>query len=204
MRRVEGAAGAGSFTTSGVLTTGAGACVPTGAAVSTMPSFLTGVAAGICPVAGAPTLLSLAAVCSASTLAVAVAPLDESLDVAGVGVAAGAAPFAPSSKVKIGWSTATVSPALTRISLMVPLTVEGTSKTALSVSSSKTDWSCSMVSPGATRSLATTPESALSPRVGNLYSAIEKGVLRNLREIRAAAVLAKQDSKLGANARAKR
>ena len=57
-------------------------------------------------------------------------------------------PRAPSSTVRTTWPTFTFSPGLTRTSLTVPATLEGTSIVALSVSSSRTGWSFATVSPG--------------------------------------------------------
>src|SRR2546423_309180 len=64
----------------------------------------------------------------------------------GAGEAFGSAP----STVKITWPTLILSPSLTRISCTVPLTDDGTSTTALSVSNSITDWPLSTFAPGAT------------------------------------------------------
>src|SRR6202022_5158741 len=55
---------------------------------------------------------------------------------------------APFSTVKITWPTLTFSPSLTRISFTVPLTEDGTSTTALSVSNSMTGWPSLTIPPG--------------------------------------------------------
>src|SRR5690242_15861817 len=54
------------------------------------------------------------------------------------------------STVNITWPTLILSPSLTLMSLMTPVTDDGTSTTALSVSSSMTDWPAFTVAPGAT------------------------------------------------------
>ena len=55
---------------------------------------------------------------------------------------------APPSRVKITWPTLIFSPSLTLISLTVPVTEDGTSTTALSVSSSMTGWPSETLEPG--------------------------------------------------------
>ena len=50
--------------------------------------------------------------------------------------------------MKITWPTLILSPSLTRISCTVPLTEDGTSTTALSVSNSITDWPALTLRPG--------------------------------------------------------
>src|SRR6266849_3050943 len=64
------------------------------------------------------------------------------------GEAARATPPEPLSKVKITWPTLIFSPSLTRTSFTTPLTEDGTSTTAFSVSSSITDWPSETVAPG--------------------------------------------------------
>jgi hypothetical protein len=56
----------------------------------------------------------------------------------------GAAPFS----VKISWPTLIFSPSLTLTSLTIPLTDDGTSTTAFSVSSSMTGWPSETLAPG--------------------------------------------------------
>ena len=60
-----------------------------------------------------------------------------------------AAVTAPSSTVKITCPTFSLSPSLTRMSFTIPATEDGTSTTALSVSSSITGWPSFTVLPGA-------------------------------------------------------
>ena len=55
---------------------------------------------------------------------------------------------APPSRVKITWPTLIFSPSLTLISFTVPVTEDGTSTTALSVSSSITGWPSETLEPG--------------------------------------------------------
>ena len=85
------------------------------------------------------------------------------------GASSGAPPEGPST-VRMTWPTAAESPSATMISAMVPLTEEGTSMTALSVSSSMTGWSSTRESPTETRRLMTSPASTFSPRSGSLNS----------------------------------
>src|SRR5206468_207596 len=82
---------------------------------------------------------------------------------------AGALTSAPST-VKMTWPTLILSPSLTRISCTVPLTDEGTSTTALSVSSSMTDWPALTAAPGATIRRTRSPCSMFSPNSGSLNS----------------------------------
>src|SRR5580698_1113675 len=77
---------------------------------------------------------------------------------------------APLSTVKITWPTLTFCPSLTRISFIVPVTDEGTSTTALSVSSSITGWPSVMVEPGEIIRRTSSPWSMFSPSSGNLNS----------------------------------
>ncbi len=63
----------------------------------------------------------------------------------------------PLSTVKITWPTEIFSPTLTRTSLTTPLTDEGTSTTALSVSSSITGSPSATLAPGDTISLTRSP-----------------------------------------------
>ena len=88
---------------------------------------------------------------------------------AGDGAAGGAA-AADVSTLIMACPTATVSPCCTRISVTVPLIEEGTSITALSVSSSMTGWSSTSVSPTATSTLTTSPFSIFSPKSGSANS----------------------------------
>src|SRR6201993_1880058 len=93
---------------------------------------------------------------------------------AGAGVAAwlGAAQALASapSTVKITWPTLILSPSMTRISCTVPLTDEGTSTTALSVSSSMTDCPALTGAPGSTINRTRSPCSMFSPNSGSLNS----------------------------------
>src|SRR5580700_5329739 len=82
---------------------------------------------------------------------------------------AGALTSAPST-VNMTWPTLILSPSFTRISCTVPLTDEGTSTTALSVSSSMTDWPALTVAPGATMRRTRSPCSMFSPSSGSLNS----------------------------------
>ncbi len=84
--------------------------------------------------------------------------------------ASGAAAPAPFSTVKITWPTLTFCPSLTRISFTVPLTDEGTSTTALSVSSSMTGWPSVTVAPGEIIRRTRSPWSMFSPSSGSLNS----------------------------------
>ena len=79
-------------------------------------------------------------------------------------------PPAPFSKVKITWPTLIFSPSFTRISFTTPLTVDGTSTTALSVSSSITAWPSVMAAPGEIISRTKSPWSMFSPSSGSLNS----------------------------------
>src|SRR5712692_7863534 len=81
-----------------------------------------------------------------------------------------AAPPAPFSTVKITWPTLIFSPSLTRTSLIVPLTDDGTSITALSVSSSITAWPSVTLAPGEIISRTRSPWSMFSPSSGSLNS----------------------------------
>src|ERR1700733_1815134 len=76
----------------------------------------------------------------------------------------------PFSTVKITWPTLTFSPSLTRISCTFPLTDDGTSTTALSVSSSITAWPSLTVAPGAIIRRTRSPCSMFSPSAGSLNS----------------------------------
>ena len=67
---------------------------------------------------------------------------------AGSAFCAGASAAAPSPSVSTTCPTLTLSPGLTLTSWIVPLTLDGTSIVALSVSSSRTGWSFSMRVPG--------------------------------------------------------
>src|SRR5215469_3104046 len=88
---------------------------------------------------------------------------------AGLAAAAGDFPSAPST-VKITWPTLILSPSFTRISCTVPLTEDGTSTTALSVSNSITDWPAFTVVPGDTINRTRSPCSMFSPNSGSLNS----------------------------------
>ena len=77
---------------------------------------------------------------------------------------------APLSTVKITWPTLTFCPSLTRISFTVPVIDEGTSTTALSVSSSITGWPSVMVAPGEIIRRTSSPWSMFSPSSGSLNS----------------------------------
>src|SRR4051812_43334483 len=79
---------------------------------------------------------------------------------------------ASSSTMKIVAPTFTFSPDLTRSSLMTPLTDEGTSMVALSVSSSSTAWSRCTVSPAWTSTRTMSPDSMFSPSSGSVNSVI--------------------------------
>src|SRR5579862_6755271 len=68
------------------------------------------------------------------------------------------------------WPTLILSHSLTRISFTVPLTDEGTSTTALSVSSSMTACPPLSPAPGATFSRTKSPCSIFSPSAGSLNS----------------------------------
>src|SRR6185437_8212913 len=69
----------------------------------------------------------------------------------------GTRPLDPFSTVKTTWPTLTFSPCLTRTSFTVPLTFEGTSTTALSVSSSMTGCPSATTAPGAIMSRTKSP-----------------------------------------------
>src|SRR5882724_6290821 len=77
---------------------------------------------------------------------------------------------APPSRVKITWPTLIFEPSLTFISLTVPVTEEGTSMTALSVSSSITGWPSETLAPGEIISRTRSPWSMFSPNSGSLNS----------------------------------
>ncbi len=68
------------------------------------------------------------------------------------------------------WPTLTLSPSFTLMSLTVPLTDEGTSTTALSVSNSITGWPSAIFAPGATIRRTRSPASMFSPSSGSLKS----------------------------------
>src|ERR1051326_8791624 len=68
------------------------------------------------------------------------------------------------------WPTVNLSPSLTRMDVILPETGEGIAATAFSFSSSKIGWSLATESPSLTIRLTTVPESAPSPRFGNLTS----------------------------------
>jgi hypothetical protein len=83
------------------------------------------------------------------------------------------APFAaplPFSTVKMTWPTRSLSPSLTRTSPIVPVTDEGTSTTALSVSSSITVSPSAIAAPGLTSKRTRSPLSMFSPSSGSLNS----------------------------------
>ena len=73
-------------------------------------------------------------------------------------------------RVKMTWPTLSLSPSFTRISFIVPLTEEGTSTTALSVSSSITGWPSVTLAPGEIISRTKSPCSIFSPSSGSLNS----------------------------------
>src|SRR5215468_2023771 len=77
---------------------------------------------------------------------------------------------APFSTVKMTCPTLSLSPSLTRISCTTPLTEEGTSITALSVSSSMTGWPSFTSAPGEIMSRTRSPCSMFSPNSGSLNS----------------------------------
>jgi hypothetical protein len=77
---------------------------------------------------------------------------------------------APFSTVKMTWPTLSLSPSFTRTSLTFPLTDEGTSMTALSVSSSITGWPSFTSAPGAIIRRTKSPCSMFSPSSGSLNS----------------------------------
>src|SRR5262249_34099584 len=83
---------------------------------------------------------------------------------------AGAFAPAPFSTVKMTCPTLSLSPSLTRISFTTPLTDEGTSMTALSVSSSMTGWPSFTSAPGAIIRRTKSPCSMFSPSSGSLNS----------------------------------
>ena len=85
----------------------------------------------------------------------------------GAGGASSATGAAAVSTARMGCPTAMVSPCWTRISVTVPSTEEGTSMTALSVSSSMTVWSSARRSPTSTRMRITSPLSMFSPKSGS-------------------------------------
>ncbi len=66
-----------------------------------------------------------------------------------------------------------LAPPAPSLRLTVPLNVEGTSTTALSVSSSSTVWPEVTSSPGCTATRTTSPDSIFSPSSGNLNSATD-------------------------------
>ena len=74
------------------------------------------------------------------------------------------------SRVKITCPTLTFSPSLTRTSFTTPLTEEGTSTTALSVSSSITGWPSDTFAPGEIIRRTRSPWSMFSPSSGSLNS----------------------------------
>src|SRR6266478_5232620 len=84
---------------------------------------------------------------------------------------------APFSTVKITWPTFTFWPSLTRISLTVPLTDDGTSTTALSVSNSMTGCPSVTLAPSETISRTRSPWSMFSPSSGSLNSVTEYSLL---------------------------
>src|SRR5208283_4946041 len=91
-------------------------------------------------------------------------------DSAGCGFSATGAAAPLLSAVKTNWPTFIFSPSLTRISFTVPLTDEGTSTTALSVSSSITAWPSLTAAPGAIIRRTRSPCSMFSPSAGSLNS----------------------------------
>src|SRR5579863_2625511 len=86
------------------------------------------------------------------------------------GSAATAAEVPLPSAVKTTWPTLILSPCLTKISFTVPLIDEGTSTTALSVSSSITAWPSLTAAPGAIIKRTRSPCSIFSPSAGSLNS----------------------------------
>src|SRR6266849_1082429 len=83
--------------------------------------------------------------------------------------------FAPTpfSTVKMTCPTLIFWPSLTRISFTVPVTEDGTSTTALSVSSSITGWPSITLAPGEIIRRTSSPWSLFSPSSGNLNSVTE-------------------------------
>ncbi len=77
---------------------------------------------------------------------------------------------APPSSVKITCPTLIFSPSLTLMSLTMPLTDDGTSTTALSVSSSMTGWPSETLVPGAIIRRTRSPWEMFSPSSGSLNS----------------------------------
>src|SRR5262249_29216928 len=77
---------------------------------------------------------------------------------------------APFSTVKMTCPTLSLSPSFTRTSLTLPLTDEGTSMTALSVSNSITGWPSFTSAPGAIIRRTRSPCSMFSPSSGSLNS----------------------------------
>ena len=92
---------------------------------------------------------------------------------------------APPSSVKMTCPTFIFSPSLTLTSFTTPLTDDGTSTTALSVSSSITGWPSETRAPGETIRRTRSPESMFSPSSGSLNSPLNGG-RRYVREARAA------------------
>src|SRR5450755_742155 len=84
---------------------------------------------------------------------------------------------APPSRVKITWPTFTFSPSLTLMSLTVPVTEDGTSTTALSVSSSMTGWPSVTLAPSETINRTRSPWSMFSPSSGSLNSVTRYSLL---------------------------
>ena len=76
----------------------------------------------------------------------------------------------PFSTVKMTWPTRSLSPSFTRISPTVPVTDDGTSTTALSVSSSITGSPSAMLAPGLIIRRTRSPLSIFSPSSGSLNS----------------------------------
>jgi len=97
---------------------------------------------------------------------------------AGAACFAGRAPF---STVKMTCPTLSLSPSLTRISPTVPVTDEGTSTTALSVSSSMTGWPSVTLAPGLISRRTRSPLSMFSPSSGSLNSVAIPTLSRKLK-----------------------
>ena len=76
------------------------------------------------------------------------------------------------SKRSITAPVLTVSPGRTRTSVITPVTGDGISTAALSVSTSRTGWSLAMMSPGATITPTMSADSTFSPRLGSFNSSV--------------------------------
>ena len=97
---------------------------------------------------------------------------------------AGGGAEAPPSSVKMTCPTLIFSPSLTFTSLTTPLTEDGTSTTALSVSSSITGWPSETFVPGAIIRRTRSPCEMFSPSSGSLNSLADCGWARRSRALR--------------------